>query len=281
VRTVDTALKVVSKPRPRAVALGLAMSVAVNNPGGNFLIKKFFLVCKKALVAMAANDPALDVAATTVPVCDKSDDQHGRVIIVDREVVEENRVRAQQNIALAIVAQQNKQQELNAGDINRSLEKQVDELVSDKLHQRSHIQDLENLLANNNADLISCLHEYTDFLEESAEEAAWMVAGLRDEICKLKQSVNFENITSLSTALDMERSRTNHLSTENSGLYDEIYRLHAAINERRINKSCMERNPPTEDLPSGTAGGEETAAGDESWSDDNASLFPSSDNKTH
>ena len=72
-------------------------------------------------------------------------------------------------------------------------------------------------------------------MEESAEEAAWMVAGLWDKICQLKQSVNFENITSLSTALDMERSRTNHLRTENSGLYDESYRLHAAINERWIN----------------------------------------------
>ncbi len=185
---------------------------------------------------------------------------------------------------LALVAQQNKQQELNAGNINRSLEKQVDELVSDKLHQQSHIQDLENQLANNNTDLISHLQEYTDFSEESAKEAAWMVAGLQDEICQLKQSVDFENITSLSTALDMERSRTNHLSTENSGLYDEIYRLHAAINEWQINKSCMESKkecPPTEDLPSGTAGGEETAAGDDSWSDDNASLFPSSYGKTH
>ncbi len=133
--TADTALKVVSKPRPRAVAAGLATSVAVDNPGGNFLIKKFSLVCKKALVAMAADDPALDVAATTVPARDESDDQHSKVIIVDREVVEENRVLALQNIALAIVAQQNKQQELNAGDINRSLEKQVDELVSDKLRQ--------------------------------------------------------------------------------------------------------------------------------------------------
>ena len=58
---------------------------------------------------MAAYDPALDVASTTVPARDESDDQHGRVIIVDREFVEENRVLAQQNIALAIVAQQNKQ----------------------------------------------------------------------------------------------------------------------------------------------------------------------------
>jgi hypothetical protein len=47
-RTVDTSLKVVFKPRPRALAAGLATSVAVDNPGGNFLIKKFSLVCKKA-----------------------------------------------------------------------------------------------------------------------------------------------------------------------------------------------------------------------------------------
>ncbi len=48
----------------------------------------------------------------------------------------------------------------------------MDELVSDKLRQRSHIQDLKNRLANNNADLISCLQNYTYLLEESAEEAA-------------------------------------------------------------------------------------------------------------
>jgi hypothetical protein len=59
-RTADTALKVVSKPRPRALAAGLATSGAVNNLGDNFLAKKFSLVCKKALVAMAADDPALD-----------------------------------------------------------------------------------------------------------------------------------------------------------------------------------------------------------------------------
>ncbi len=39
---------------------------------------------------MAANDPALDVAATTVPARDESDDRHGRVIFVDREFVEEH-----------------------------------------------------------------------------------------------------------------------------------------------------------------------------------------------
>ncbi len=84
----------VSKPRPRALAAGLATSGAVDNPGGNFLAKKFSLVCKKAFVAMAADNPALDVAATTVPARDESDDQHGRVITVDREFVEENQVLA-------------------------------------------------------------------------------------------------------------------------------------------------------------------------------------------
>ncbi len=92
--TADTALKVVSKPSPRALAAGLATSGAVDNPGGNFLAEKFSLVCKKALVAMAANNPALDVAATTVPARNESDDQHGRVITADREFVEENQVLA-------------------------------------------------------------------------------------------------------------------------------------------------------------------------------------------
>jgi hypothetical protein len=68
-----------------------------------------------------------------------------------------------------------------------------------------------------------------------------MVAGLQDEICQLKGSVNFANITKLGTALDTERSRNNCLSTENYGLYDEIYTLHAAINKRRVNTSCMEK----------------------------------------
>jgi hypothetical protein len=39
---------------------------------------------------MAANNPALDMAATTVPARDESDNQHGRVIFVDREFVEEH-----------------------------------------------------------------------------------------------------------------------------------------------------------------------------------------------
>ncbi len=58
--TADTALKVVSKPHPRALAAGRATSGAVDNPGGNFLTENFSLVCKKALIAMAADDPALD-----------------------------------------------------------------------------------------------------------------------------------------------------------------------------------------------------------------------------
>jgi hypothetical protein len=185
---------------------------------------------------MAADDPALDMEATAVPARDESDDQHGKVISGNKDFVEENWVLAQQTIALAIVAQQNKQRELNAGYRNRSLEK-LDELVADKLCLRTLMKDLENWLANNNADLISHLQDYTDFLEESAKEAVWMVAGLQDEICQLKQSFNFEKITSLRYALDMERSRTSHLSMENSGLDDEIYRLHAVINKRRINKS--------------------------------------------
>ncbi len=59
-RTADTALKVLSKPRPRALAAGRAASGAIDNPGGNFLAENFSLVCKKALVAMAADNPALD-----------------------------------------------------------------------------------------------------------------------------------------------------------------------------------------------------------------------------
>jgi hypothetical protein len=42
------------------LAAGRATSGAVDNPGGNFLAKIFTLVCKKALVAMAADDLALD-----------------------------------------------------------------------------------------------------------------------------------------------------------------------------------------------------------------------------
>jgi hypothetical protein len=280
----DITSKVVSKPRPRALEALNAKAVAVDNPGGKFLAKKFSLFCKKASVAMAADDPAPDVEATAVPACDESDDRQGRVVFGDRDFVEVNRLLAQQNMALAIVAQQNKQQELNAGDLNRSLEKQVDQLRSEKLHLQNLIQDLEDQLANINANLISHFQEYTDFLEESAEEVSWMVAGLQDEICQLKGSVNLKNITKLSTALDGERAHNNRLSTENSGLYDEIYRLHAAINKRRANKNYMGskmEGPPTKELPSGTAGGEETVARDDSWLDDNVSLFPSSDDETH
>ncbi len=107
-RIKDATSMVVSKPRPRALAVVHAKAVAANNPRGNVLAKNFSLVCKKALVAMAANNPTLDVAATTVPVRDESDNQHDGVFIVDRDFVEENQVLAQQNIALAIVAQQNK-----------------------------------------------------------------------------------------------------------------------------------------------------------------------------
>jgi chromosome segregation ATPase len=206
------------------------MSVVVNNP------------CREILPGRqeSSGDPAQNMEATAVPARDESDDQHGRGISGNFDCMRENGVVAQQNIALAIIAQENKQRELWAGNSNRALNEKVDGLVSDKLHLRTLIEDVENRLANNNADLISRLQHYIDFLEKSAKEAAWRVTGLQDEIHQHKGSVNLEKITRLNTVLDWEKSHNNRLCMEKSGLDDVIYRLYAALNERQINTSSVE-----------------------------------------
>jgi hypothetical protein len=130
-------------------------------------------------------------------------------------------------MALAIIAQEQKQQEQSAGSLNKYLETQLGQVKSEKRHLHDYIQDLEDQLANDNADLISKLRGYVALLEESTEEASWTVAGLRGEICQLERSVDRKNITKISTALQWERSCTYRLHKENYCLREEIDSLQA------------------------------------------------------
>jgi hypothetical protein len=79
----------------------------------------------------------------------------GKAVVVNGNIVEENCVLAHQNLVLAIVAAEQKQQEQNAGYVNESLQESLHRAKLDNQHLRNDINDLEDRLANKNANLIS------------------------------------------------------------------------------------------------------------------------------
>jgi hypothetical protein len=137
-------------------------------------------------------------------------------VVINGNLVGENRVLTHQNLALAIVAAEQNQQEQNSGYVNRSLQESLDQAWLENQRQCNIIHDLEHCLANNDANLISQLQDYIDSLEESTE------VGLCDEIRWLEGTVNRKNISSISNPLNWERSCNYSLMKENCHLYDEI-----------------------------------------------------------
>ncbi len=119
-------------------------------------------------------------------------------------------------------------------------------------------------------------------MEESAEDASWTVAGRHDNICWLEGMVSCKNISGTRYALNCERSQNFHLCEENCCIHGEIHGLQAQINDLRASgtvKGSKMENPPTKELTSPRAAGvERTGSLENSWSDDNLSLSPSSDN---
>ena len=185
-------------------------------------------------------------------------------------VVKENRVLADQNHALAIVVGQMKSREIEAAHTRRVLEESrdrisldYDRLYSDYWSQCDVIDDLQARLANNNADLISELQvqENITSLEEAAEEASWTDWRQSEEIRRLEGIVDSENISRMEESIDWERSHSCKLHEENCRLSGEVGRLQAQINNMRA-------SPPV---------GETATGVDDYLSDDNLSLFSSSD----
>ena len=208
-----------------------------------------------AVIDLSAPDGALASASTSPakPVFGQSSG-----------VVKENRVLVNQNHALAIVVGQMKSREIEAAHKCRALEESqdrlsldYDRLYSDYWSQRDVIDDLQARLANNNADLISELQENITSLEEAAEEASWTDWRQSEEIRRLEGIVDSENISRMEESIDWERSRNCKRRKENSHLSGEVGRLQFQINNMRASRPA--------------------AGVDNFLSDDNLSLFPSSD----
>ena len=208
-----------------------------------------------AVIDLSAPDGALASASTSPakPVFGQSSG-----------VVKENRVLVNQNHALAIVVGQMKSREIEAAHTCRALEESrdrlsldYDRLYSDYWSQRDVTNDLQARLANNNADLISELQENITSLEEAAEEASWTDWRQSEEIRRLEGIVDSENISRMEESIDWERSRNCKLREENCHLSGEVGRLQFQINNMRASRPA--------------------AGVDNYLSDDNLSLFPSSD----
>ena len=164
---------------------------------------------------------------------------------------------------------QMKSREIEAAHRCRALEESWDQLSLDydRLNldywsQRDVINDLQARLANYNADLISELQEMITSLEEAAEEASWTDWRQSEEIRRLEGIVvDSENISRMDESIDWERSRNCKLREENCHLSSEVGRLQYQINDMRA-------SPPV---------GETATGVDDYLSDNNLSLFSSSD----
>ena len=217
-----------------------------------------------SVIDLSAPDGAL-ASASTSPAKPVFGLSSGIVIdIAGIDVVKENRVLADQNHALAIVVGQMKSREIEAAHTCRALEESrdrlsldYDRLYSDYWSQRDVIDDLQARLANNNADLISELQENITSLEEAAEVASWTDWRQSEEIRRLEGIVDSENISRMEESIDWERSRNCKLREENCHLSGEVGRLQFQINNMRASRPA--------------------AGVDNYLSDDNLSLFPSSD----
>jgi hypothetical protein len=98
-------------------------------------------------------------------------------------------------------------------------------------------------------------------LVRAAKEVSWTDWSQRDEILRLEGIVDSKNISRMEKSIDWERSRNFMLCEENCRLSGEVGRLQAQINNMRA-------SPPV---------GETATGVDDYLSDDNLSLFSSSD----
>ena len=225
-----------------------ALALASTLPAKPVFIRQPAPPYSGSVIDLSAPDGALALASTSPakPVFGQSSG-----------VVKENRVLVNQNHALAIVVGQMKSREIEAAHKCRALEESQDRLslVIDDL--KAQINDLKAQLANNNADLISYLRETITSLDEAAEVASWTDWRQSEEICRLEGIVDSENISRMEESIDWERSRKCKLCEENCHLSGEVGRLQFQINNMRASRPA--------------------AGVDNYLSDDNLSLFPSSD----
>ena len=119
-------------------------------------------------------------------------------------------------------------------------------------------------------------------MEEAVDAASWTESRQNQEIRRLEEMVDSKNILEMEESLAQLRKRNFLLSAENCNLYDEVDRLLSQINKMRSCRPGMESKmdyPPSKEKTScAPCLGWETVGGKNYLSDDNLSLFSSSDN---
>ncbi len=131
----------------------------------------------------------------------------------------------------------------------------------------SETQRLRNVINDilacqiDNADLISALWENITELEEAAEAASWTEWGLRQEICRLEELVDSQNISRMEESIAWERSH-------NCILREEIWSLAGDMDKLKSQIRYLHASHPVEK----TAGERDNYS-----SDDDKSLFSKCD----
>ena len=199
-----------------------------------------------------------------------------------KPAAEENRDLAGHVYVLAMVVVEQKSQEQVAGKVCRDLEdtivgewselsgaihrcRDAEELLAREWSETQHLRNvINNILACqiDNADLISALRENITELEEAAEVASWTEWGLRQEICRLEELVNSQDISRMEESIAWERSR-------NCILCEEIWSRAGDIDKLQSQIRYLQASRPVEK----TAGER-----DNYLSDDDKSLFSKCDN---
>ena len=192
------------------------------------------------------------------------------------------------NLALAVVIQEMKSREERIDYWYKELEKANIALYSRIREQHYQIKDLEARLESNQAELIDELQNTVTTLEGTVDEAAWTEANLVNEIQLLKEQLKGSNyglhneISRLNREMGSLQYQINAMQACRSGMDIDmdITLSKETTSESQYQIGNMQACPPreksedphTKEKISGTpcSGGE---------SDNNLSLFPSSDDE--
>jgi len=201
----------------------------------------------------------------------------------NNELIKQNQAMAELNHSLIIVVQQAKLREEKTARSYKYFENKY--CLLDSLYQSSkesyyavladyevRVADLKAWLANNNAELISelqdtitTLQDTITSLEVNLEAASWTEWEKNNEIYHREEMVDSKNILRLEKSLDWARNRNRILCDEMSAVC------------MKKNQEYSELYTQLRNLQASHSAGEKAGEKDNHMSDDNASLFPCSD----
>jgi hypothetical protein len=204
------------------------------------------------------------------------------------DTIKVNQGLAIKNLALAVVIQEIKSREERIDYWYKELEKANIALYASIREQHYQIKDLEARLENNQAKLIDELQNTITTLEGDVDEAAWTEAGLVNEIKLLKEQLKgiyyglHDKISRLNRAVGSLQYQINAMQACRSemDIDMDISLSKEAASESQCQIDIMQAGPPgekSEDLHTKEKISGNPGSGGES--DDNLSLFPSSDDE--